>query len=70
MKDCKEHIRLFVAEKGIWIGLVIVFSPAVRDLIYHGAREFNLVSIGNIGVLIQILGGAIMWVSWYVKKNY
>ena len=52
MKKIMELIYCY----GFKVGLALMISPIVKDLLWRGAREWNYVSIGSVGVLIQLVG--------------
>ena len=45
---------------GFYAGVGLIMLPIVTDLLWFGGREFNAVSIGNVGVIIQCAGIALM----------
>ena len=60
----------FIYNRGFKIGLSLVILPILTDVLWHGGREWNLVSIGNWGVLCQIVGVVLMLISpRYPKPN-
>ena len=51
-----DNFLLHLNAWGEPIGLALILAPIVKDLLMHGAREWNLVSIGLLGVIIQVIG--------------
>ena len=70
MKIFVEHVQYYLGLHGEGLGLFLVLAPVLRDLIWSGAREFNLVSIGNKGVIVMLLGVALIVISKHIKKVY
>ena len=56
-------MKTFLWSIGFKLGIGLVMAPIVVDLLWHGGREFNLVSIGNVGVIVQIIGLILMLIS-------
>jgi len=48
---------------GFKIGITLIILPILTDLLMSGAREWNVVSIGIKGVLLQIVGLILMFVG-------
>jgi hypothetical protein len=55
-----NRIKEFVYYYGFTVGVALVATPAISDILFHGGREWNLISIGVIGVLCQVIGLALM----------
>ena len=56
MRKLKELIYFH----GFNTGICLMVAPILRDLIMRGAREWNLVSIGMVGVCVQTVGLVLM----------
>jgi len=56
MIDKKQNILLHVYAYGELIGLLLIISPIAKDILLKGAREWNVISIGTIGVIVQVIG--------------
>jgi hypothetical protein len=52
MKIIKELIYLY----GFKAGFILIALPIMKDIFFRGAREWNMVSIGTWGIIIQIIG--------------
>lgn len=58
-----ERVVYWIYCYGFWVGINLVSAPILKDLIFKTSREQNIVSIGTIGVLIQIIGIALI-IGW------
>ena len=56
----KEKLKFFIYYHGFKTGIAMICLPIITDLIWHGGREFNLVSVGNMGVICQVIGVVLM----------
>ena len=48
---------------GFKLGRFLVVLPIATDLIFKNAREWNLASIGIVGVLCQLIGLLLIQIS-------
>ena len=56
MKKIKEFIYFY----GFFAGIILILLPIITDILWHGGREWNFVSIGIKGVLVQLSGMLLM----------
>ena len=64
----KDFLAYTLYPKGYFIGFALAISPYVWDILTKGAREFNLVSVGNVGAIIQIVGFVLMVGAYFSEK--
>ena len=62
-----EEIKYWIYCNGEKFGLGLVAMPWIRDLVLNGAREWNLVSTGIWGTLVQIVGVTLIILSKNLK---
>jgi len=41
---------------GVKVGMFLIIAPIAKDLIWNGAREWNFISIGIVGCVVQLVG--------------
>lgn len=58
--------------KGMNIGFLLIVLPHLKDLIMHGAREWNIVNVGTLGAISQGIGLVIIVCGtcrrWYLDE--
>lgn len=65
----KEKVLYWFYNYGWWVGNILIFLPIGRDILLRGGREFNFISIGIVGVCIQIAGLICLWLAYYGESN-
>ena len=53
---------------GIPMGLFLVLLPALWDVAWLGARDWQLWQIHSWGVICQLIGAIVIGVSWGIRK--
>ena len=59
----KDKLILWIGVYGFWVGIALYFLPIITDLIWHGAREWNLINVGMWGELCQFISVLVMIVG-------
>jgi len=64
----KEKFFYFFYCYGSRVGIGLVLFPIAKDLLYSSAREWNLVSIGIVGVIVQLTGVACLYLAYKAER--
>lgn len=70
MKRIIAEFEDWVESKGLWFGAVLVFAPPVWDVLIMGIRGFFEWRIAVTGIVLQLIGGALMLSSGILRKLY
>jgi len=56
LRDPKGEVAALLFYYGFRVGMILVLAPIARDILLRDAREWNLISIGIVGQIIQLIG--------------
>lgn len=68
----KGDIQDGILEIGIWgmrVGLTLILTPLVWDILWMGVRNYFHFSVCWKGYTVMITGALIMLLSWWIERR-
>ena len=60
MKKTWKEVKGFIYFNGFYVGIALIVSPIAYDIIWVGARDALVWSVGVTGMAVQIVGLILM----------